>query len=279
MILSRFSTQAGRRWALDGVFLPPSLTLSALLELPQAAMLRLLDNLLGEGVSDGSANDTLSAPIDPHQEVWAAGVTYQHSLAARRLESQAGDVYGRVYQAERPEIFFKSIGWRVVGHQAAIRIRPDSAWNVPEPELVLVVNRHRETVGYCVGNDVSSRTIEGENPLYLPQAKIYDGACALGPGIRLCGSEELTSLFIRMQVQRGAETVFAGETTTALMQRSYGELVGYLTRSLDFPQGVFLMTGTGLVPGDDFSLQPQDVVLIQVGQLALENRVLAAGNE
>ena len=127
------------------------------------------------------------APIDPYQEVWAAGVTYLRSRDARQAESTVADMYQKVYEAERPEIFFKSVGWRVMGDKMPIQIRSDSQWNVPEPELVLVINRHREIVGYCAGNDVSSRDIEGENPLYLPQAKIYNGSCALGHGIR-CAS-------------------------------------------------------------------------------------------
>jgi 2-dehydro-3-deoxy-D-arabinonate dehydratase len=154
-----------------------------------------------------------------------------------------------------------------------IRIRADSRWNVPEPELVLVINRHREIVGYCAGNDVSSRDIEGENPLYLPQAKVYDGSCALGHGILLCEPEVIKDLPIRLEIKRANETIFEGETTTATMKRTLSELVEYLTCELDFPHGVFLMTGTCLVPGDDFTLQPDDVVTIQVGGLKIENRV------
>jgi 2-dehydro-3-deoxy-D-arabinonate dehydratase len=205
--------------------------------------------------------------------VWAAGVTYLRSREARRVESQVADVYDRVYLAERPELFFKSLGWRVAGTGMPIRIRADSRWNVPEPELVLVINRHREIVGYCAGNDVSSRDIEGENPLYLPQAKVYSGSCALGPGVLLCEAGALNDLPIQLHVRRGSETACAGETTTASMKRTFSSLAAYLTSELDFPHGVFLMTGTGIVPGDTFTLQAGDVVRIQVGALSIENRV------
>ncbi|HMB24698.1 MAG TPA: fumarylacetoacetate hydrolase family protein, partial [Anaerolineales bacterium] len=154
-----------------------------------------------------------------------------------------------------------------------IRIRRDSRWNVPEPELTLVINRHGEIVGYCAGNDVSSRDIEGENPLYLPQAKVYNGSCALGHGILLCEPEEIHNIAIRLEIRRAGETIFAGDTSTATMKRTLPELVKYLTSELDFPHGVFLMTGTCLVPSGDFTLQPEDLVSIQVGALKIENRV------
>jgi 2-dehydro-3-deoxy-D-arabinonate dehydratase len=154
-----------------------------------------------------------------------------------------------------------------------IRIRADSRWNVPEPELVVVINRHGEIIGYCAGNDVSSRDIEGENPLYLPQAKIYNSSCALGYGILLCEPNEISNVPIRLKVQRGSETVFEGDATTATMKRTLLELAEYLTLELDFPHGVFLMTGTGIVPGNEFTLQPNDVVSIQVGPLTIKNRV------
>ena len=154
-----------------------------------------------------------------------------------------------------------------------ICIRRDSHWNVPEPELVLVINRYNEIVGYCAGNDVSSRDIEGENPLYLPQAKIYNGSCALGHGILLCEPDEIKDIPIRLEVQRADAKIFEGEASTATMKRNLPELVEYLTRELDFPQGVFLMTGTCLVPGNNFTLQVGDVVLIQVGRMTIKNQV------
>jgi 2-dehydro-3-deoxy-D-arabinonate dehydratase len=269
MLLTKHPTKDGARWALDGHFLPPSLNLSTLLELPRETMLQLLTNLSQGETAAGEAE----APIDPHQEVWAAGVTYLRSRNARRVESTVADMYDRVYEAARPELFFKSVGWRVVGSKKPIRIRSDSKWNVPEPELVLVINRHREIVGYCAGNDVSSRDIEGENPLYLPQAKVYNGSCALGHGIRLCQPDAIKDIPIGLKIQRAHETIFSGETTTATMKRTLPELVEYLTCELDFPQGVFLMTGTCLVPGNDFTLQPDDVVAINVGELSIENQV------
>ena len=213
------------------------------------------------------------APIDPQQEVWAAGVTYLRSRDARKAESTVADMYQKVYEAERPEIFSKSIGWRVAGNGAPIRIRKDSHWNVPEPELTLVINCYKEIVGYCAGNDVSSRDIEGENPLYLPQAKIYNGSCALGHGIWLCEPDEIKDIPIQLQVRRAGEIIFDGKANTSSMKRTLPELVNFLTRELDFPQGVFLMTGTCLVPGGEFTLQPEDVVLIQVGRLKIENTV------
>jgi 2-dehydro-3-deoxy-D-arabinonate dehydratase len=269
MLLTRHPSKEGGRWALEGSFLPPDLPLSALLELRRDAMLQLL---AAARTGEPATGKTL-APIDPQQEVWAAGVTYSRSRDARRVESTVADMYDQVYHAARPELFFKSLGWRVAGSGTPIRIRADSRWNVPEPELVIVVNRHREIVGYCAGNDVSSRDIEGENPLYLPQAKIYNGSCALGHGIWLCQPEEIRDIPIRLQVQRVGETLFKCETTTATMKRTLSELVAYLTLELDFPHGVFLMTGTCLVPGTEFTLQPDDLVLIQVGPLRIENHV------
>jgi 2-dehydro-3-deoxy-D-arabinonate dehydratase len=237
--------------------------------MPREAMLEVLTSLS----KAESALGEEEAPIDPYQEVWAAGVTYLRSRDARKEESDVADMYQKVYEAKRPEIFSKSLGWRVSGNGSPIRIRKDSHWNVPEPELVLVINRHNEIVGYCAGNDVSSRDIEGENPLYLPQAKIYNGSCALGHGILLCKPETIKDISIHLQVHRTGKTIFEGEANTATMRRTLPELVDFLTRELNFPQGVFLMTGTCLVPDGEFTLQPEDIVVIQVGELKIENRV------
>ena len=269
MLLTKHNTTNGSRWAVDSHFLPPSLNLSTLLEMPREKMFQILKTLS----KAESAIGEVEAPIDPYQEVWAAGVTYLRSRDARKEESSVADMYQKVYEAERPEIFSKSIGWRVSGNGTPIRIRKDSQWNVPEPELVLVINCHNEIVGYCAGNDVSSRDIEGENPLYLPQAKIYNGSCALGHGILICEPDEIKNFPIRLEVQRANETIFSGEANTSSMKRALPELVDFLTRELDFPQGVFLMTGTCLVPGGDFTLQGDDVVVIQVGGLTIENTV------
>ncbi|NIM74733.1 MAG: fumarylacetoacetate hydrolase, partial [Gammaproteobacteria bacterium] len=215
----------------------------------------------------------LLAPVDAAQEVWAAGVTYLRSREARVEESQSKDLYEKVYEADRVEVFFKAIGWRVAGHGEAVRIRRDSRWNVPEPELTLVLNGAGDIVGYCAGNDMSSRDIEGENALYLPQAKIYDGSCALGPGILLADPDSLVDLPIRMSIRRGGAVAFQGETSSAQLKRSLEEIAGWLTRELAFPDGVLLMTGTGIVPPDDFSLAVGDTVRIEVGELVLENVV------
>jgi len=270
MHLTCHQTASGPRWALDGQFLPQGLTLSALLALPQPAMLTLLGALSsGESVADAP----LLAPIEASQEVWGSGVTYLRSRDARKAESTVADVYQKVYDAERPEIFFKQIGWRTVGSGQPVRIRQDSKWNVPEPELVLVINAGGEIVGYTVGNDMSSRDIEGANPLYLPQAKTYTGSCAVGPGIQLAAADELINLTIKLQIERAGATVFEGETSTSNMKRTFPDLAMYLVREIEFPAGVLLMTGTGIVPGDEFTLQPQDLVRIAIGDLVLENHV------
>jgi 2-dehydro-3-deoxy-D-arabinonate dehydratase len=269
MYLSRHRTATGPRWALDGSYLPPDFTLERLLEVPAADVPGFLEEQFLEDEAEGA----LLPPVDPRHEVWASGVTYLQSREARELESTDADAYERVYDAERPELFFKALGWRVVGPGDRVRIREDSRWNVPEPELVLVVNSGMEIVGYTAGNDVSSRDIEGENPLYLPQAKVYDGSCSLGPGIVLSGPDAMLDVSITMSISRGDGVVFEDEIDTAQMKRSFGELADYLGRELAFPDGAFLMTGTGIVPEDDFSLEAGDLVRISVGDLVLENGV------
>ena len=269
MYLTRHLSADGPRWALDGTCLPPAFNLESLLQLPQASV---ADSLLALPRT-GAASGTLLAPIEAGHEVWAAGVTYLRSREAREAESSVQDVYAKVYEAERPELFFKAIGWRVAGHRMPIRVRADSRWNVPEPELTLVVNAHGEVIGFCAGNDVSSRDIEGENPLYLPQAKVYDGSCALGPGILLCQADSLRDLSIRAEVIRAGRPIFTGETRTSQMKRPLEKLVACLCKELDFPRGVFLMTGTGIIPPQDFSLAGGDLVRITIGPLTLENGV------
>ena len=269
MYLSRHRAATGPCWALGGRYLPEGFTLGQILEIPAAGARDLLEDLSPSEAAEGP----LLAPVEPVHEVWASGVTYLKSREARELESAAADAYERVYDAERPELFFKAQGWRVVGHGGAVRVRRDSRWNVPEPELVLVLNNRMEIVGYTAGNDVSSRDIEGENPLYLPQAKVYDGACSLGPGIVLSGPEPVRGLRIRLRIRRGADIAFEDETSTSQMKRSPEELADYLGRELAFPKGAFLMTGTGIVPDEDFTLEPGDRVEISVGELVLENEV------
>jgi 2-dehydro-3-deoxy-D-arabinonate dehydratase len=218
---------------------------------------------------------TFLAPIGS-QEVWAAGVTYYRSRTARMEESKdagGGSFYDRVYAAERPELFFKATGRRVVGPGQPVRIRSDARWSVPEPELTLVINPAGTIVGCTIGNDMSSRDIEGENPLYLPQAKVYDGSCALGPCILLT-SEPSRNMAIRIEILRHNQQVFSGNTTLAELKREPTELVSFLYRDNSFPQGAFLMTGTGIVPGDDFALQSGDVVRIAIDGIGvLENPV------
>ncbi len=269
MYLTRHATSSGPRWALDNHFLPAGLTLSALLTLPRQSLLGVLDSLsLDEPAAGG-----LLTPVEAGIDVWGCGVTYLRSREARKAESSTADVYQKVYDAQRPELFFKAAGWRVVGHGIPVRIRKDTLWNVPEPELTLVTNGQREIVGYTIGNDMSSRDIEGENPLYLPQAKSYNGSCAIGPGIVICSADEMTGLTIQLEINRGGTTVFTGDTSIKQMKRSFQELVDYLYRELDFPYGAFLMTGTGIVPGDDFSLAVGDQIRVTIGGHTLENRV------
>jgi 2-dehydro-3-deoxy-D-arabinonate dehydratase len=269
MLLTRHLTSRGPRWARDGAFLPAAFSLGLLLELPAAAATALLASLPAEEPSEGA----LLPPLEADHEVWASGVTYLRSRDARQAESAVGDVYARVYEAERPELFFKASGWRVAGEGAPIRVRADSGWNVPEPELVLVINQSGEIVGYSAGNDVSSRDIEGANPLYLPQAKVYNGSCALGPGIVLAQAAALRAVPIRLEIRRGGQLAFSGETSTGNMKRQLEDLARYLTLELEFPRGVFLMTGTGIVPPDTFSLAPGDHVRISIGELILQNEV------
>jgi 2-dehydro-3-deoxy-D-arabinonate dehydratase len=218
----------------------------------------------------------LLAPIEA-QEVWAAGVTYYRSRDARMEESQdaaGGDFYARVYEAQRPELFFKSSAQRAVGHGGQVRLRRDSEWNVPEPELVLAVGSSGHIFGYTVGNDMSSRDIEGQNPLYLAQAKVYDGSCALGPAVLLSASALPSETKITLHIRRDEATVFAGDTSLAQLKREPRQLVEYLFRDQSFPDGVFLMTGTGIVPGADFSLQPGDEIAIEIAGVGrLVNRV------
>jgi 2-dehydro-3-deoxy-D-arabinonate dehydratase len=206
------------------------------------------------------------APISK-QEVWAAGVTYRRSRTARRKESKdagGGTFYDRVYTAKRPELFFKANPQSVSGHGEPIRIRRDSKWNVPEPELAAAINSRGKIIGYTVGDDVSSRDIEGENPLYLPQAKVYHRSCALGPGILLTESALARTTQIELEILRAKKTVFRGVTTLTQLKRTPAKLVEFLFRENAFPHGCFLLTGTGIVPPDSFTLAPRDEVRISI---------------
>jgi 2-dehydro-3-deoxy-D-arabinonate dehydratase len=229
-----------------------------------------------KGVATDFDAKTILAPV-VSQEVWAAGVTYYRSRNARIEESKdagGGDFYDRVYAAERPELFFKATGRRVIGHGGAVRIRSDAKWSVPEPELTLVVDPGGLIVGYTVGNDMSSRDIEGENPLYLPQAKVYDGSCALGPCVLLSQDPLSSETGIHLEIEREGKTAFAASTTLAELKRDPKELVRFLYRDNSFPQGAFLMTGTGIVPADDFTLLAGDRIRIAIDGIGtLENYV------
>jgi 2-dehydro-3-deoxy-D-arabinonate dehydratase len=220
--------------------------------------------------------ERLLAPVDGQTEVWAAGVTYKRSEEARVEESATPDIYSRVYRAERPELFFKATARRVAGPEAPIAVRSDSTWDVPEPELAIVVNSHAEIVGYTIGNDVSSRSIEGENPLYLPQAKVYAGCCALGPGIvPVWEVGDPYALGIRMRIQRGGAEHWQGETSMREFARKLEVLVHYLFLEDTFPDGVILSTGTALVPDSPFTLEAGDVVEIDIDGLGtLRNPVV-----
>lgn len=222
----------------------------------------------------GEVSGDLHPPLEG-QEVWAAGVTYHRSREARMEESEeAADVYERVYRAERPELFFKATPHRVVGHGGEVRIRRDSRWNVPEAELALAVNREGRIIGYTIGNDMSSRSIEGDNPLYMPQAKIYDGSCALGPCLLLSEDALLPSTAISLGITRGNREVYRGATRLSQIKRTFEELVGYLFRESSFPNGCYLLTGTGIVPERDFTLASGDEIEITIEPIGtLTNRV------
>ena len=236
-----------------------------------------IDRLVAQGIA--------RAAFEPHealvplvsQEVWAAGVTYFRSRDARMAESEqagGGSFYDRVYTAARPELFFKGSARTAVGSGQEIALRSDAAWNVPEPELVLLADAGGELIGCTIGNDVSSRDIEGENPLYLPQAKVYDASCALGPALLVGAGPLPAATAISLAIERGGETVFAGSTTLAELKRTPQELLGYLYRDNSFPHGCYLMTGTGIVPPDGFTLAAGDTVAITIAPIGtLTNRV------
>ncbi len=219
------------------------------------------------------AGVTISAPVET-QEVWAAGVTYRRSREARMEEAQAQDLYALVYQAARPELFFKAAGWRVVAPGGEVGIRSDSTWDVPEPELAVLSNRWGEIVAYACGNDMSSRSIEGENPLYLPQAKVYDAACSIGPAAVFAWHLPAAVSGIEMTITRGERVVFRGDTSVGAMVRDIGELVAVLHAVYSLPQGGWLLTGTGIVPPGQYTAAPGDQVVIRIdGVGTLRNRV------
>jgi 2-dehydro-3-deoxy-D-arabinonate dehydratase len=248
--------------------------MQALIE--RADLIEELERLARDGVTQYPLDGVrLLTPVES-QEVWAAGVTYLRSKQARMIESEfSANAYDRVYDAVRPEIFFKSLPEKVVSPGEAVGIRSDARWNVPEPELALVVNSSGQIVGFTIGNDMSSRDIEGENLLYLPQAKIYTGSCAVGPWIVVGVTEEDARQWsIQLGIRRRGTTVFSGETRAGNIKRPFSELVDYLFRSQKFPNGAVLLTGAGVVPPDSFTLEAQDSVRIAIsGVGVLENSV------
>jgi 2-dehydro-3-deoxy-D-arabinonate dehydratase len=224
------------------------------------------------------SSTVLLPPLD-RQEVWAAGVTYIRSKVAREEESASSGgsrFYDMVYTAPRPELFFKAPAWRVVGPGGKIRIRKDAKWNVPEPELALVITPKLRVAGFTIGNDVSSRDIEGENPLYLPQAKLYDGSCAIGPVVLLAEAlPALNEVTIKLVIRRGPATVFEGATAASQLKRTFEELVGWLGREMSFPDGAVLLTGTGVVPPDTFTLASGDEVSISIAGIGTLSNTVA----
>jgi 2-dehydro-3-deoxy-D-arabinonate dehydratase len=247
-------------WQTEGTAIPET-------AIPLTTREDLFDYLTGlPPTAVEPASPQLLAPIE-QQEVWAAGVTYFRSRTARMAESEASggmSFYDRVYNAERPELFFKGTPSRVAGPGETVRIRRDSKWNVPEPELTLLVSPGGKITGYTIGNDMSSRDIEGENPLYLPQAKVYDRSCALGPAILVTDQPLPASTGIHIDIARGGSSVFHDSTTLEKMKRRPEELVEYLYRENSFPNGCFLLTGTGIVPPDGFTLQSGDEIAISI---------------
>ena len=272
MQLARFVTGSDERprvGVIDGSELRPigdeSTRLAEVLhdDDPAARVRTLLERSAGPGLALSEVR--LRAPIDA-QEVWGAGVTYLRSKVARQEESeQGGSFYDQVYQADRPELFFKATSSRVVGPGEAVRVRSDTRWCVPEPELALVLSPGLRLVGFTVGNDMSARDIEGRNPLYLPQAKLYDACCALGPVVTLAEAmPPADQIGIRLKIERAGAIAFEGETSVGRMARGFDELIGWLGRDNRFPDGVVLLTGTGIVPPDEFSLAPGDLVRIGI---------------
>jgi 2-dehydro-3-deoxy-D-arabinonate dehydratase len=245
-------------------------TLDALLQRRRSEIFELLE--AAEGLAQIDVDVAWLAPCES-QEVWAAGVTYLRSREARMDEAEEKDFYARVYEADRPELFFKAAGWRVVAHGGEVGYRSDSSWNVPEPELAVLVNRFGEIVAVACGNDVSSRQIEGENPLYLPQAKTYDLSCSLGPVATLVADPD-TPDSIEIEIERAGAVVYAASTSTAEMVRTPSELATVLTSAYSLPVGGWLMTGTALVPPNQYTMQPGDEIRITVGRVGtLVNRV------
>ncbi len=264
-------------YALDDASVALDAPLSVL---PADQLVSSLEETIAAPIDLSDPGVSLLPPVGRFQEVWAAGVTYKRSEEARETESHNSTVYSRVYNAKRPELFFKALGQDVIGPGGQVGIRYDASWSVPEPELVVVLNARLEVVGFTIGNDMSSRDIEGENPLYLPQAKVYRGACAIGPRIWLQpGRTDWPQLTIQMTIRRNGQIAFEAETSTANLHRPLPELIDYLGRCKDFPRGACLFTGTGIVPPDDFTLNAGDEVRIRIDPIGeLVNTVGVVGD-
>ncbi|MFD4324212.1 fumarylacetoacetate hydrolase family protein [Nocardioides sp. NPDC058538] len=286
MHLLRYATAAGaNRVGVrddDGVLRPLTdhATMADLLTLTRDQLREAVTRPGGLGEPEDPDTVALLPPLDGRGEVWCAGVTYERSRGARAEESVEASVYDRVYAAERPELFPKSPAWRVVTDDEPIGIREDSGHDVPEPELALVVNRHGEIVGLGICDDVSSRSIEGENPIYIPQAKIFSGGCAVAAAVRPAWEvSDLHDLTITIDVSRDGTTVFGGSTSTSHLARRLEDLVSYLCRAHDFPDGVVLATGTGIVPELDFALLAGDVVTIDIEHVGQLRNTVRVGRE
>lgn len=278
MQIVRYQTSSGPAVGIDDRGTLRRLPVGSMAELLTLSLDQVRELVLDAGAQEERPERFLP-PVDGLIEVWASGVTYQRSRAARVEESRVADVYDMVYDAPRPELFFKSVAWRVVGDGQPVGIRADSELNVPEPELALVINAHCEIIGATICNDVSSRSIEGANPLYLPQAKVYAGACALGPGITPVWELDLTALAITVTVTRSGVTVWQGETTTALMRRTFEDLVEHLFRAEQFPHGAVLSTGTGIVPELSFTLSDGDLISIDVAEIGELSNTVRVGKD
>jgi 2-dehydro-3-deoxy-D-arabinonate dehydratase len=231
------------------------------------------EKLLQSSIAALNGNELIRNEILPpvsNQELWACGVTYLRSKIGRQEESKdagGADFYAKVYEAERPEVFFKSTPHRIVGHGTKVNIRKDSTWDVPEPELTLAVTSSGKIVGYTIGNDMSSRSIEGENPLYLPQAKTYDGCAAIGPCIYITENPLDSNTTIHLEIKRNSAIVFEGSVGINQMKRTPEELVSFVYRECSFPHGCLIMTGTGIVPGHDFTLKSGDEIIISIDHI------------
>ena len=243
-------------------------------------LLKTIAGLLSSGCGpkrDSIADSTIIAPVGK-QELWACGVTYLRSKVGRQEESKlsgGADFYAKVYEAERPEVFFKATPNRIVGHGDKVKIRKDSTWDVPEPELTLVVTSSGKIIGYTIGNDMSSRSIEGENPLYLPQAKTYDACAAIGPCIYIPEGTLDYNTIIQLEINRQNKNVFRDKIAISQMKRTPEELVGYVFRECSFPHGCLIMTGTGIVPGNDFTLQSGDEIKITIDNIGTLVNIVA----